>query len=189
MAASIPVDTMEVVDQLRPESPPMSYPSSLGYAPDGTLWAGDLLNHTITGFSTTGRVNWSFQFDDLKYPYIAGFRSDTLVVFTPDDPRILQIEDAEIVRTINILGDPAVDSGNQYATTYDGGYFYKVVDKNFGGYIARLNNEGRETARWNLPGEYWRYAGALRMWSDSLLSLSGYLPAQHATGMAEGGRF
>jgi len=179
LAATISVDTLEVVDQLRPESPLLSYPSSIGYAPDGTLWVGDLLSHHIVGFAESGTVNQSLLFDELKYPYILGFRSDTLVVFTPEDPRILQIKNAEIVRTVTLPGDPPVGTGYQYATTYDGGYFYKVINQNFGGYIARLDNRGQETARWQLPGEYWRYAGALRMWSDSLLSLSGYLPQVH----------
>lgn len=179
LAASIPVDTLEIVDQLRPDSPFLSYPSSLVYAPDGRLWVGDLLTHVMTGFEESGRVSSSLQFEEVKYPYISGFRGDTLVVFTPEDPRILQIVNEEIVRTIHLPQDTPVDSGNRYVTSFEGGYFYKVIDKEFSGYIARLNNAGQETARWDLPGKYWRYAGALRMWSDSLLSLSGYLPQVH----------
>jgi hypothetical protein len=179
LASTIPVDTLEAVDQLRLEPELLAYPRSISYSPDGILWVGDTKVHTIVGFDESGQVSQSLQFDELEYPYISGFRSDTLVVFTPENPRIVHVVDGEITKTIPVPQERPLGPGFQYATSYEGGYFYKVIDENFRGYIARLDPIGRETGRWILPGEYWRYAGALRMWSGSLLSLSGYLSQVH----------
>lgn len=179
IAMSMPVDTLFVLDSLRPEEPGLSYPRSLAYAPDGVLWVSDTKNHTITGFSRSGSVSRDLQFDEIEYPYVAGFRADTVIVFTPVSRQIFKILDSSIVGSISIPGDPSSGINFQYVAAFPDGYYYKTIEEDVAGYISRINNSGSETARWPLPGEYWTYAGALRIWSDSLLSLSGYLPTVH----------
>jgi len=50
------------------------------------------------------------------------------------------------------------------------------VGKQFQGYVAHLDEHGGIITRVSLPGPYWRHAGLLRVWGDSLLSLSGFRP-------------
>jgi hypothetical protein len=131
------------------------------------------------GFSEDGSVLENIRVDGLKYPYVAGFLSDTLVVFTPDDPRVLLVSNSNVLQSYPVPADRPSKNGLQYVTAGDNGYFYKVIDKDFEGYIAEHNLYGEETGRVSLAGEYWRYAGALKMWSGTLISLSGYLPQIH----------
>jgi hypothetical protein len=99
-----------------------------------------------------------------------------MVVFTPADPRILLILDERLERSFPIPDDRPSNNGLQYVTAGDEGFFYKVIQDDYEGYIASLDGSGSETGRVKLTGDYWRYAGALRLWSGSLISLSGYLP-------------
>jgi hypothetical protein len=179
LATTLPVDTLSILDTLRPEDPLFSYPRTVSYARDGKLFVSDTKTHRILGFAKNGTLSDNFRFGELEYPFVAGFRADTLIVFTPANPRILLIADGAIVRTVPVPEERPVGNGFQYVTAFDKGYYYKVIDENFPGYVVRLNNSGDEVIRWALPGHFWRYAGALKMWSDSLMSLSGYLPQLH----------
>lgn len=176
IAEAIPVDTLTVLDTLMPVDPALEYPLSLRYRTDGSLWVGDASGHAIVGFSESGDVLENVHIEGLEYPYVVGFRSDTLLVFTPADPRILVILNGVELHSFPVPDDRPSNNGLQYVTASQNGYYYKVIDDDFEGYIAELNLDGEETGRVNLTGDYWRYAGALRMWDTSLISLSGFLP-------------
>lgn len=178
-ALTIPVDTLTVLDSLNPEEPDLKYPLSLRYRGDGTLWVGDAGGHSIMGFSESGEQIENIQVEGLEYPYVAGFRADSLVIFTPADPRVLVLVDGVVERTFPVPDDRPSKNGLQYLTTGPDNYYYKVIDDDFDGYIAALGHDGTEKGRVQLEREHWRYAGALRMWQGSLVSLSGYLPQIH----------
>jgi hypothetical protein len=55
--------------------------------------------------------------------------------------------------------------------------YAKVVGQRTDSFIARLNDTAQPVAQVPLEGPHWRYAGFLRAWGDSLVSLSGFRPA------------
>jgi hypothetical protein len=180
VAATVPVDTLEALGTIRsrPDAE-FRYPRTIAYGPAGRLWLADTEMHRLLAFSSGESPGDVIETGEESYPYIAGFRGDTVLVFSPPAREIVAFGGGRRVPFLALGSEPLDRSTLQYAAVTPEHAFFKVISENAEGYVIRVNDAGFETHRWNLAGEYWRYAGLLRTWGDSLLSLSGYRPIVH----------
>ena len=180
LALTLPVDTLEFVGVIGETGTlEIGYPRTVAYAPDGLLWMSDTERHRLTAFEPSGEIVAQIDVSDHEYPYLAGFQGDTLLVFSPTSRLFVQFHESEPVGTIPLPDDIPKRGSFQYALATGDGLYYKVIAEDFQGYISRLDGNGNVLDRWDLEGEFWRYAGMLRSWGDSLLSLSGFRPVVH----------
>jgi hypothetical protein len=128
---------------------------------------------------TDGSVRGVIEPGESSFPYLAGFRGDTVMVFSPQLREFVEYVDGKRVDFQNLAGEMPERGALQFAALSGDSIYVKVIAEKFNGYILRMDRSGMETHRWDLTGPYWRYAGLLRMWGDSLMSLSGYRPVVH----------
>jgi hypothetical protein len=173
IARSVQVDTLEAV--WKSAAGVMRHPRTILFDANGTLFVSDTERHDLTVFPPGGGHH-TISSPSFQYPYLAGFVGDTLVVFNPESRHLDFLHDGRVLRSISTPSDIPSHRPLQYAAASDEGLFFKTVGANATGFIARLQPDGSEAGRVDLPGPYWRHAGLLRFWDDSLLSLSGFRP-------------
>lgn len=176
IAASFPVDTLKVIDRVQPKNDSLSYPRTIGYDEQGTLWITDTAQHLI--WSMGAARNSLVRRDTIpdSYPYLAGFRSGTVFTFSPAFHTMYELREGRVSREIPLEGNLPEKGGLRYAIATDSGFAVKIVASDFPSYIARLSNQGAVEQIIDLPAEEWRYAGLLRAANDTVYSLAGYLP-------------
>ena len=183
LAEVAPVDTLDEVWTARaPEADPMPVPSSLG-------WAGDVLavvesqEGSVRRFSGAGAYLDRTDLPAGSYPYFAGARGDTVVVFARGRSALLwAVPGAGVAREVptpagatNALAAPGL-----LAARVGGGPDADAPA------VVRLSETGAETARQPLPGPAWRSVGFLRVWDGRLAALSGYRPVVDRVDVADG---
>lgn len=176
IAALVEADTLE---HLWSAEEPLDYPRTVRFGADSlfspdegaAIYVGDVGRNAVLSFDETGALQ--HETSDLSIPYLAGVRGDTVAVFSPDAATVHFLVDGQIAGSISIE-DPVRSSRALLYAAYGEGLFYKRVDE--AGVIARVDRRGRMIDRYPLPGPQWRHAGLLRMWGDTLVSLSGYRP-------------
>lgn len=175
LAETLPVDTLAVVAQTRGgDEHALEYPRTVQFGPDGHIYVADVERNSLFVFDGDGTFvrEWA---TEAEFPYLAGVRGDSLVVYHPTVGRLhVQLGDS-VVRRVEV---PAVPGNNvlHYAAAADSALYVKQLGDEFTGYLARLDADGGIADSVHLPGPMWRRAGLLRTWGDSLLSLSGYRP-------------
>ncbi len=179
-ASTLPVDTLEIRDVIeQSDELQMGYPRTVAFAPDGRLWMSDAELHLVTAFEESGEVIEQIDAAEFEFPYIAGFRGDTLMVFSPQTRTVESFLGSVRVGSLSMPDVLPERGAFQYAAASEGRLYYKAIADEFEGYVFRLRPGGQIEERWQLDGPYWRYAGFLRIWGDSLLSLSGFRPVVH----------
>lgn len=181
LASTVPVDTM--AQGASPEIPDLSYPRTLEFGEDGTLWIADSGKHRLIRLSLSGQAE-GFPLDSLQYPYMAGFRGGDPVVFSPAIPALAAVRDGEVVWSIQTPPDPT-RRALKYAVVADSMIWVKMAGKNYESRLLRLDGEGRILDHFRLEEPFWRWAGALRMTDAGVVSLSGYRPVLYTP--SEGG--
>lgn len=179
MAARITPDSLRLLRQSRgSETQTMKYPTSIVQGPDGRLFVSDARQNAIYIYTSDGRFENRFRAPSLSYPFLAGFRADTLIALNRGTTSLNFIVDTTVVRSIDLPKGPGA-----MAVANESGIYYKVVEDDpwFGstvpGYITRVTAAGDTTMpRVQLPGPFWRHRGFMRFWGDTLVSLSGYRP-------------
>ena len=181
LASSIPVDTLARA-WTRPigDDRGGAYPRTVRFGPSqtGLIYLGDAEQALVFVFDPAGAPIDTFGTADI--PYLAGVHDDTVAVFEPKAPAMhffargvpietVPIQDAERSETALVYGAFGGHPGNR-------AIYYKRVDPEAGGFVAKIDPSGHTTTRQPLPGPHWRHAGMLRFWGDSLLSLSGFRP-------------
>lgn len=180
LASTLPVDTLEIRDVItKSDELEMGYPRTVAFAPDGRLWMSDAELHLITAFDESNEVVEQIDAAEFEFPYIAGFKGDTLMVFSPQTRTVESFLGSVRVGSLSMPNDLPERGAFQYVAASEGRLYYKTIAEEFQGYLVRLGSGGQIEERWNLDGPYWRFAGNLRIWGDSLLSLSGYRPVVH----------
>jgi hypothetical protein len=173
LAAEVPLDTLRLVwTAAAPEASPLGLPTSLAWLPDslgGRLVVADTRRGSLHAFSAEGAYVEERRPERLQFPYIAGLRRDTVVVYSRGDRRLDFVVGDRVVRRLDLPADYAA------VLATDSLLWAKRTEEE-DVYLARLDAAGREAARYRLPGPYWRHVGFLRPWDDALLSLSGYRP-------------
>lgn len=175
-AAVVPADTLRLAWQRTgTEAHPLAYPRTVAFGPDGRLYVGDVERNSVFVFAEDGTFVEEITSDAFSVPYLAGFRGDTVVVLNPEALRLDLVVAGAVARRVEIPAAP-VHAALVYAAAADSAFYFKQVGQEADGFLLRFDNAGRETARFPLSGPYWRYAGLLRTWGDSLVSLSGFRP-------------
>ncbi|MDQ7041068.1 MAG: hypothetical protein Q9M35_09015 [Rhodothermus sp.] len=176
IAATVPFDTLRLNWTVSAtESLPLKRPRTVQFGPDGLLYISDAEQHLLAVLDTTGALRDTLQPANLRYPYLAGFHGDTLVVLAPEARQLVLIVERRVVQRIAL---PALlpDRALLYAVATPKGYFVKAVREGQEGVLVQLDRKGRIVRQQKLPEPYWRYAGFLRPWGDVLLSLAGFRP-------------
>jgi len=187
IAQSTPVDTLE---RLWSTSAPdaegavsLTHPRSVRFYDDGRVAVSDVERDRVFLFSPNGTRSQTVKEEDaMDVPYLAGVRkgaageTDTLVVFSAGTNRFDLITDGRRLPGRSVAYERPAEETLVYPAASDSAYFMKVLGENVSGRIDRLNREGKRQAQRSLDGPYWRHAGGLRVWGDTLLSLAGFRP-------------
>jgi len=157
---------------------PLAYPRTVRFEPDGIV-ASDAKRNSLFFFGTDGTVRREMTDSSFAVPYLIGNRGDTLVVFSAETDRIDFVTSDGPVPGRARTYDRPTPGALVYLLATDTHLYAKAVGPDTGASLARLDNSGQPAVRVDLGGPYWRHAGFLRAWGDSLLSLSGYRPVVH----------
>jgi hypothetical protein len=177
IAERLPVDTLRLTWQTTGSADhPLAHPRTVLIGGDGMVYVGDTERNSIFVFSPDSTFSGEITGDSLQYPYLAGFRRDTLVVFNPEARRVDFMAGRAVVHSLPTPGGLPERGALQYVTAGADAVYYKAVAEDYDGFLARLDDRGRVLERTPLPNAYWRHAGFLRTWGDSLLSLCFYRP-------------
>lgn len=158
------------------ESLPITHPRTVRFTEDGGLVVSDVKRNSLFRFGADGRLLREVTDADFQTPYLMGTRGDTLLVFNAGNNRIDRVVDGRRVGAPVVYERPAPET-LVYMLATDTTMYAKVVGQETGSFVARLNGQAAPVAQVPLSGPYWRYAGFLRAWGDSLVSLSGFRPA------------
>jgi hypothetical protein len=177
IAAAAPVDTLRLVWTAEaPAASPFELPTSLAWlldsaasAPGGRLVVADTRRGSLHVLTADGGYVEEWRPEGLQYPYLAGLRGDTAVVLARGARRLDFLVEGRVARRLDLPADYA-------AVLATGAALWAKRAAEGDTYLARLDERGREAARYRLPGPHWRHTGFLRPWGDDLLSLSGYRP-------------
>lgn len=156
---------------------PLLYPRTVRFGNQGSIYASDARTNKILEFASENgaleQVLTSISYDT---PYIIGIRQDTILVFNPTARRIDFTVNEETALHTRLPDEQTIEGELQYATASENHIYFKLIGEQFDGYIAQLNHSGEVVQKTDLPQPHWRYAGMLRTWGDSLVSLSGFRP-------------
>ncbi len=173
-AAGIPEDSLYEIGAFSgTDGHPLKHPRTLQFMTDGSLLVGDTERHSLFHIDPGGRFLGELPLPDGSFPYLAGGRGDTAFVFGAGTGRIYTVYADTVVREIELPTDP---SALQFAVWHGDVVFLKQVSETGGAVLLSLDSHGRERHLTAPARPWWRHAGGLRMWGDTLVSLSGYRP-------------
>ncbi len=176
LAAQVTPDTLGLVWRASgPDDRALEHPRTVRFGPDGRLFVSDVARNSVYTFTAAGAFVEETTWEGAAFPYLAGLRGDTMLVFNPEAHRVDFVVAGARVHHLSTPGDLPPGS-LQYVTATDEAIYLKVVAEDVAGYVVRLDAQGRVEARASLPGSHWRHAGLLRTWDEALLSLSGFHP-------------
>jgi len=180
VAQNAPADTLQRIGVTTgTKAHPLAYPRTVRFVDGSAVAVSDAQRNSLFRFDTTGSFQRELRDEAFAVPYLIGHRQDTLVVFNAEADRI------DFVTNGRRLPDRAVSYERParetlvYLLATDRRLYAKVVGQEFGAHVSRLDSSGAVVAQTDLGGPYWRRAGFLRAWGDSLVSLSGYRPVVH----------
>lgn len=178
-AEGVPADTMRLAwEATGPEAAPLVYPRTVRFSetPGGPVYVSDVERNSLLVFEGDGTFRREVTAPSFEVPYLAGVRGDTVLVFNPAALHVDFVADGVPVRQVTLAAARPPEQGLLYAAASEDAFFVKAVGEGQAGYLVQLDDRGAVTARYDLPAPYWRHAGLLRTWGDSLLSLSGFRP-------------
>lgn len=176
-AALVPMDTLRAAWAANGQGETvLTNPRTVVFGNGERIFVSDTERNSLFVFGTDSTFIGEITNEALRYPYLAGVRGDTVLVFNPEARRVDFLLDTLVVRSLNLPDDLPKHGLFQYVAASDTALFYKGIGKDLDGFLARLDADRRLTDRRPLPPPYWRHAGLLRVWGDSLLSLSGFRP-------------
>lgn len=182
IAQQAPVDTLQRVGATSASDAEaagtLSHPRTVRFFDDGQIAVSDVEQNRLALFAPTGALQGTVP--SLSVPYLAGVRTggprDTLVVFSAGDDRFEFVVDGQRVSDRAVAYERPAAETLIYTAATDSSYLVKVVGESVTGAIERLDRQGETVAQRPLNGPYWRSAGGLRVWGDTLLSLAGFRP-------------
>ena len=177
LAELTPIDTLSLVWETSGSlDQPLQYPRTVRFGSDGKIFISDVQSNKIIEFLPSGLLSDTHESSQFSFPYLVGIQGDTLMVLNPDAQRIDYIYEGRSVHQIATPPDVPEKQRLQYAAITEDRIYYKVIGEDFQGYIARLAPSGQVLEKTPLTGPFWRHAGMLRTWGDSLISLCAYRP-------------
>lgn len=177
IARDVPADTLEHVwASAGTEANSLEYPRTVRFLADGQLAVSDAERNSLFRFDGDGLLEREVVDEAFDVPYLVGTREDTLLVFNAGADRVDWVAEDRRLSSRSFSIDRPAPETLVYMVATDTSVFAKVVGEETESFIARLDDEGRPEARALLEGPHWRHAGFLRLWGDSLVSLSGFRP-------------
>lgn len=176
IAGQMTPDTLDLAWRASgPADGALEHPRTVRFGPNGGLFVSDVARNSVYTFAATGAFVAETTWEGAAFPYLAGLRGDTVLVFNPEARRLDFVVRGVAVRRLSTPGD-LPPGALQYVTATDEAIYVKVVAKDAAGYVVRLDAQGQVQARAPLLGPHWQHAGLLRVWDEALLSLSGFRP-------------
>lgn len=180
VAADAPADTLDSLGtSTGTTAHPLTYPRTVRFVNDSTVAVSDAERNSLFRLSTRGTFRREISDDAFAVPYLIGHRQDTLVVFNAEADRVDFVADGRRRPDRSVDYDRPSGADLVYLLATDTALYAKEVGQQLGARISRLDGSGDPVARAMMGGPYWRRAGFLRAWGDSLVSLSGYRPVVH----------
>jgi hypothetical protein len=180
VAQQTPADTLQRIGaSTGTNAHPLAYPRTVRFVSDSTVAVSDAERNSLFRFDAAGAFRREHQDEAFAVPYLIGHRQDTLVVFNAEADRIDFVTGGRRLAGQSISYDRPARDALVYLLATDTGLFAKAVGAETGAHVTRLDSTGTPVAQASLGGPYWRRAGFLRAWGDSLVSLSGYRPVVH----------
>lgn len=178
VAQDTPTDTLERRWQTTgTDAHALAHPRTVRFVEGGELAVSDVERNSIFRFGAGGRLVREIGDADFRTPYLIGTRGDTLVVFNAESNRIDWVVDGRRQTGQSLSYERPAPETLVYMLATDTTFYAKVLGQNTDSFVARLGADAEPTARAPLRGPHWRYAGFLRAWGDTLVSLSGFRPA------------
>lgn len=151
----------------------MELPTSIVWLSDST--SGQLIvSDTRRGYlhvvSEDGDYQGVWESDEFRFPYLAGQRGDSVVVFNRGHNRLEFVVDGAIQRSVELPEDDVSAVGVTDSTIFAKRTEEDTYD------VAMISETGEVAARYGLVGPYWRHFGFMRPAREHMLSLSGYRP-------------
>jgi len=179
VADEVPTDTLRAAGASDgTDAHPLTYPRTVRFVGDG-IAVSDAKRNSLFRFGPDAAFRREVADTSFAVPYLIGHRADTLVVFNAGADRIDFVADGQRLAARAIAYDRPARDALVYMLATDTSLYAKVVGEDVGAHVSRLDEHGAVTAQADLGGPYWRRAGFLRAWGDSLASLSGYRPVVH----------
>lgn len=179
IAQKAPADTLRAVNTSNgTEAHPLAYPRTVRFVEE-TIAVSDAKRNSLFRFGRDGTFRREVTDEAFAVPYLVGHRGDTLAVFNAEADRIDFVADGRRLADRAVSYDRPARDALVYVLATDTALYAKEVSQEFGARVARLGPAGEVKAQAELGGPYWRRAGFLRTWGDSLVSLSGYRPVVH----------
>ncbi len=174
IAEAAQVDTLEVV--WRAEAPnQVRFPLTLNWSGSG-IFVADAQQGALHRFDEEGNHQAGFEDGALQYPFIAGVQGDTVVVLSRGREHLALVNMGPGAEPALVGTVPIPAGRNPVAAVHADGFVVKVADQNDGSRLIDLDRSGRERATYPLSEPFWRHIGFVRVWNETVLSLSGYRP-------------
>ncbi|WP_103027037.1 hypothetical protein [Salinibacter altiplanensis] len=172
-----PADTLERRWQTTgTEGHALAHPRTVRFVEDGGLAVSDVERNSLLRFASDGALMREVADEGFRTPYLIGTREDTLVVFNAESNRLDYVVDGRRSAERSVSYERPAPETLVYMLATDTTTYAKVVGQNTNSFVVRLGADAQPTARAPLRGPHWRYAGFLRAWGDTLVSLSGFRP-------------
>lgn len=179
VADTVPTDTLRPVGTSTGTTDhPLTYPRTVRFGA-GTVAVSDAERNSLFRFGPDGAFRREVTDEAFAVPYLIGHRADTLAVFNAGADRVDFVVGGRRLADRAVAYDRPTREALVYMLATDAHLYAKVVGPEVGAHVSRLGPNGAVEARAELGGPYWRRAGFLRAWGDSLASLSGYRPVVH----------
>lgn len=182
LALTLRADTLGTVWTNGPDKGlALTFPRTVRFSTTGdTVWIADAQANRLVALDTAGTVLDSVS-GVFNIPMLAGFRGDTLVVFSAGVNRFDLVAGGRVVRSVPVPNVPDDRSLVRYGHAFGPGFAVKMGGRKTDPFVLVLDAAGREVRRVPLSGKLWRNAGLLRTplsngRSDTLYSLVGFVP-------------
>ena len=125
-------------------------------------------------FTLEGAIEASFTLPNTSLPYLAGWRSDSLIVFDPEAHQFHFVVDTLSVHSM-VVADVPLNS-LQYVLASESRFYLKAVTRDTTHFLWELDRTGNPIHESVLHGVSWKHAGFLRQFNNRVVSLSGFYP-------------
>jgi len=188
VAQDTPADTLDSLwASTGTKAHPLKHPRTVRFVDGGGLAASDVERNSLFRFAADGQLVAEMGEEGFSTPYLIGTRGDrrspdrrrgdTLVVFNAGSNRIDFVAEGRRLARQSLTYERPAPETLVYMLATDTTMYAKVVGQQTESFIARLDDQAQPIARAPLSGPHWKYAGFLRAWGDTLVSLSGFRPA------------
>ena len=172
IAAGFLPDTLASPDVIRGTD--LEYPRTILFGKGNRIYASDTESGRIFVFDLNGTVEASFSLPNTSFPYLAGSRSDSLIIFDPETHQFHFVVNR--VSVDSILAEKVPPKSLQYVLANDDKLYLKAVTRDTTHFLWTLDRTGKPIQESVLYGSSWEHAGFLRNFDDQLVSLSGFYP-------------